>query len=148
MSQAIDRDSTACTADAAKTLKILIADDTFASRQLLARLLRQFLRTTIHEASDGVQAVQEFRVSRPDITFLDIDMPNMDGMAALKEIRTLEPESFVVMVSGVSSIETVQQAQSLGVNGFVVKPYSGQRIFDVMKKYALLHGGLSLLRGN
>ncbi len=127
-------------------LKILVADDTFASRQLLVRMLRQHVRAHVHEARHGLEAVQEFRALRPQITFLDIDMPEMDGMAVLEEIRGIEHDGFVVMVSAHGSLKKVQDALSLGVDGFVVKPFSGQRILDVLNKYAAKAGRDGLVR--
>jgi len=127
--------------------KVLIVDDTFSSRQLLARMLNQVARLVIHEARDGDSAVAQYQRMRPQITFLDIDMPNKNGMDVLKEIRALDPSAYVVMVSAAGSIDTVQAALALGVGGFVVKPFSERRILDVMRKYAAECGDASLLVG-
>lgn len=128
--------------------RILIADDAFDSRQLLSRLLRQFVDADIHEARNGLVASQEYRMTRPQLVFLDIDMPERDGMEVLKEIRQEEPDAFVVMVTGFSAVEKVQEAIALGVGGFVVKPYSAQRILDVLHKYVAETGDAALLRGD
>lgn len=126
--------------------RILIADDFFDSRQLLAKMLQQLVDADIHEARDGAAASDEFRLVRPQITFLDIEMPARNGMLVLQEIRALDAKAFVVMVSGLSALETVRQAIALGVGGFVVKPYSAQRILDVLRKYVAETGDAAILR--
>lgn len=114
---------------------ILVADDSFDSRQLLTRLLGQHVDAEIVEVRNGQDAIEEFERLRPDLTFLDIDMPDRSGIDVLREVRAGAPTAFVVMVTGVSSAQKVQEALALGVGGFVVKPYSARRIFDVVRKY-------------
>lgn len=126
--------------------KILIADDAFDSRQLLSRLLSHLVNADVHEARHGLAASQEYRLTRPQVTFLDIDMPERDGMAVLKEIREIDPNAFVVMVSAYSALDKVQEAIAMGIGGFVVKPYSAQRIVDVLNKYATESGDTGLVR--
>ena len=126
--------------------KILIADDAFDSRQLLTRLLGRLADADVHEARDGVAANQEYLITRPQITFLDIEMPERNGLDVLREIRRGDPQSFVVIVSGFGALERVQAAIELGVNGFVVKPYSERRILDVLRKYVAETGDSGLLR--
>ncbi|MGM9486736.1 response regulator transcription factor [Ideonella sp. YS5] len=122
--------------DASRPLKVLAADDNFASRQWLARLLRQLAPVELREVRDGREALEAFHLARPDVVFLDIDMPELDGMQVLKEIRQADPQAFVVMVSALSSAAKVQQALELGVSGFIVKPYSAQRVVDILHRLA------------
>jgi YesN/AraC family two-component response regulator len=126
--------------------KVLIVDDTFASRQLLARMLLQFARVDVREARNGLTAFEQFSAVQPDITFLDIDMPHKSGIEVLKEIRAVAPQAYVVMVSAAGSLEAVQATLDLNVGGFVVKPYSGRRILDVLTKYSSETGATDLLR--
>jgi two-component system, chemotaxis family, chemotaxis protein CheY len=126
--------------------KILIADDTFDGRQLLSRLLAQFTNADVAESRDGLAAWTDYQVRRPEITFLDIEMPEINGIDVLRQIREADPKAFVVMVSGFSAIEKVQEAIALGIGGFVVKPYSPQRILDLLRKYAAETGDSALLR--
>lgn len=126
--------------------KILIADDDFAGRQLLSRLLRRCTEAELIEARDGAEALRLFGVARPQICMLDIDMPEMDGMSVLKEIRQMDPDAFVVMVSAFSAMGKLQDAIALGIGGFVVKPYSERRIQDVLVRYARVNGRPPILR--
>jgi two-component system, chemotaxis family, chemotaxis protein CheY len=132
-------------AAAARQLRILIADDTPAIREILVRVLRQSVDAQHFEARNGLEAVREYRAKLPHLTFLDIDMPGADGLTALKEIRSLDPQAYVVIVSGHGSLEKVQEALALGVSGFVVKPFSGKRIAEVLQKFAQSVGHTSLV---
>lgn len=125
---------------------ILLADDSFAGRQLLARILGRLSPARLHEARDGGSAIEAFQLLRPHITLLDIDMPAMDGLTVLEQIRTIEPDAFVIMVSAYSRLETVRRAVDLGVGGFVVKPYSMRRIEDVLVRYVELTGDTMMLK--
>jgi len=137
---------TAETASPTDARRILIADDAFDSRQLLARLLHQCVRAEVIEVRDGLAAIERFELIKPQITFLDIDMPGLDGMQVLERIRVVDPKAFVVMVSGSGAIKNVQAALALGVSGFVVKPYRPQRIVDMLHKYRNENGDDLFLR--
>ena len=131
---------------AARPLRILIADDAAAIRDILSRMLRQLVDAQHHEARNGLEALREYRAKLPHLTFLDIDMPGSDGLSALKEIRSLDPQAYVVIVSGHGSLEKVQEALALGVAAFVVKPFSSRRIAEVMQKFAQSAGEADRLR--
>jgi YesN/AraC family two-component response regulator len=128
-----------------KTLRILIADDTPAIREILARMLRQSVDAQLYEARNGPDALREYHARLPHLTFLDIDMPGADGLTVLKEIRSCDPEAFVVIVSGHGSLQKVQEAVTLGVAGFVVKPFSGRRIAEMLRKFAQSVGNRGLV---
>lgn len=132
--------------DPAAPRRILIADDAFDSRQLLARLLHQWARCAVIEVRDGLAAFERYELVRPQLTFLDIEMPKLDGMQVLERIRAVDPKAFVVLVSGQGALKNVQAALALGVSGFVVKPYRPQRIFDMLHKYRDETGDTDLLR--
>jgi two-component system chemotaxis response regulator CheY len=119
-----------------RPLRILIADDTAAIREILARMLHQSVDAQVYEARNGLEALREYRAKLPHIVFLDIDMPESDGLTVLKEIRSSDPDAFVVIVSGHGSLENVQEALASGVAAFVVKPFNGRRIAAVLQKFA------------
>lgn len=131
---------------AASGSSILLADDSFAGRQLLTRILGRLSPMRLHEARDGDSAIEAFQLLRPRITLLDIDMPAMDGLAVLEEIRKIEPDAYVIIVSAHSRLETVRRALDLGVGGFVVKPYSMRRIEDALLRYVELTGDVTMLK--
>lgn len=135
--------SAADVADASKSqaqargCDVLIADDSGPSREILSAILRNFASgLRLHEVRNGTDAVQAWRALKPHVTMLDLDMPGLDGFAALQQIRQSDDSAFVAIVSAGSSADNVRKALSLGAGGFVVKPYKPQRILDVLKKYA------------
>ena len=116
-------------------LSVLVADDQLVMRDLLTALLRNLKIIKIDSAADGTLAVDYFRKTQHDIVFLDIDMPETDGLAALRKMIEIKPDAFVVMVSGNSSINNVKAALKLGSKGFIVKPYSTAKINDMLNKH-------------
>jgi two-component system, chemotaxis family, chemotaxis protein CheY len=116
------------------TLSVLVVDDAGDSRQLLQQMLRHFARVSVEEAAGGAEAVNLFRAGSPNLVFLDLDMPEMDGLAALRAMREIDANAFVVIVSGHSSATNVNEALALGAGGFVVKPYSAGRILQILKR--------------
>lgn len=122
-----------------KTTPVIIADDDALMRELLASLLREQGYRSIAFASDGAQAGQLFDQPeyRTALVFLDIHMPGTDGLAALALARARGSKAFIVMVSADSALEKVMAALGGGARGFVIKPYTTQRILDMIAKYEL-----------
>ena len=115
---------------------VLIVDDAGSSRELLSSLLRNFAHgLVVREARNGTEALALWSELRPRITLLDIDMPGLDGLTALEQIRALDDKAFVAMVSASSDIDKVKRALSQGAAGFVIKPYKPQRIVDLLQRY-------------
>lgn len=120
---------------------VLIADDSGQCRDILRALLRTFTDgLTIREVRNGQEAVQACLSLQPRVTFLDIDMPEIDGLTALQQIRAKRDDAFIAIVSGRSSADNVRRALSTGASGFVVKPYKPQRILDVLERYQAKSG--------
>jgi len=126
--------------------RILIADDHHASRELLRRMLHQLVHADILVAQDGGEALAAYGELRPQIMLLDIDMPNMNGFAALEQIRAIDPKAFVVMISAHNGIKSVQEALKHRVDGYIVKPYSAQRVLDALQRYVAKTGDVGFLR--
>ena len=106
-------------------------------RQLLIRMLKKKGVSKIDEVDSGRKAVSHFFRYRPHIDFLDIDMPGMDGLAALKQIKEWSPGTFVCMISANSTLLNVKEAKELGVDAFLVKPINAlnlHRILSIYKK--------------
>jgi DNA-binding NarL/FixJ family response regulator len=129
----LDQDSAIC--------DVLIADDTGPARVVLRALLRRYTANLgIREARTGTEAFKLWDSLRPRITFLDIDMPGVDGLEALSQIRAVQKDAFVAIVSGCSSAANVKHALGMGANAFIVKPYKPQRIVDALQRYEALTG--------
>lgn len=113
----------------------LIADDMTLSLKLLMRMLREYRLGRIIETTNGRQAVTQFFRQRPDLVFLDIDMPVLDGIDALKQIKSWSPETFVCLVSGCATLVNVKVAKQHGVDAFLVKPISGLNLQRILSLY-------------
>ncbi|MBM3465667.1 MAG: response regulator [Armatimonadetes bacterium] len=116
--------------------KVLIVDDARFMRMMLVNLLSKSGFEVAGEAADGREAVTKYIETRPDVVSLDIMMPNTDGLAALKQILAHDPEARVVIVSAMGHASMVKDALDLGAVEYIVKPFSPQRIVDVLKRAA------------
>lgn len=117
-------------------LKILIADDKAIMRDLLKHTLRSLGEFEFIDANNGVEALRQYQSHNPDIVFMDINMPPSDGLTALKKIKDVSSDAFVVMVSAESSIVNVKLSLKMGAKGFVHKPYNGKNIIDILDKFS------------
>jgi len=120
---------------AAKDIKVLLADDIAAMRGILRKALRPYGLTNIEEASNGEDAVGKYKLHDHDLVMLDINMPIKNGIETLKEIKAINPGTFVVMVTADSTVDNLKTALDSGVNGFVVKPYSTAKIDGIIQKF-------------
>lgn len=113
--------------------KILVVDDAAFMRMKATRLLSENGYEVI-EASTGAEAVESFKRERPDAVLLDITMPDMDGITALKEIRALNPNARVAMVTAMGQQSIVMEALKAGASDFIVKPFAPDRVLNAVEK--------------
>ena len=114
--------------------RILIVDDTLFMRIKLKSLLEKCGYQVVGEAANGLEAIDKFKVLSPDIVLMDITMPEMDGISALKEIKSIDPKAIVVMVSAMGQERSVKEAIAAGARNFVVKPFQDDKIKDVLAR--------------
>ncbi|RKQ84202.1 response regulator [Brockia lithotrophica] len=114
--------------------RILIVDDAAFMRMMLKDILKRGGYEVVGEAANGVEAVALYRELRPDLVTMDITMPEMDGIAALKQIRTLDPEAKVIMVSAMGQQAMVIEAIQSGARDFIVKPFQAERVLEAVRK--------------
>ena len=86
------------------------------------------------EAATGAQAVEAYKESRPDVVLLDITMPDMDGLTALKELKKFDPDAKVAMVSAMGQQSVVMEALKFGARDFLVKPFDPDRVLATVRK--------------
>lgn len=106
---------------------ILVVDDAAFMRLRCSRILAE-LGHDVLEARNGYEAVSVYQTTRPDGVLLDITMPVMDGLAALKEIKKLDPRARVAMVTALGQQSAVMEALKAGALDFVVKPFEKDRM--------------------
>lgn len=115
--------------------KIMLVDDAAFMRMMIKNTLTQQGYTDIVEAQDGAEAVTKFGEENPDLVFMDITMPNMDGLQALKKIKENHPGARIVMCTAMGQETMVLDAIKSGAQDFIVKPFTPERIAETAKKF-------------
>jgi two-component system chemotaxis response regulator CheY len=113
---------------------VLIADDAAFMRMMLKNVLTEAGYDVVGEAENGAVAVARYRELDPDLTTMDITMPEMDGLAALKEIRAGDPSAWVVMCSAMGQQSMVIESIQAGARDFIVKPFQPDRVLEAVQK--------------
>lgn len=114
--------------------RILVVDDAAFMRMMVKDILTKNGYEVIGEAADGRQAVEKFQELQPDLVTLDITMPEVDGIEALKKIRGLDPNARVIMCSAMGQQAMVIDAIQAGARDFIVKPFQADRVIEAVKK--------------
>jgi two-component system chemotaxis response regulator CheY len=113
--------------------KILVVDDAEFLRVRITKMLASNGHQVI-EADNGAEAVAQYRDNKPDAVLMDITMPEMDGLSALKEIRSGDPNARVVMLTALGQESVVLEAIKSGARDFVVKPFEPERVMTALQK--------------
>jgi two-component system, chemotaxis family, chemotaxis protein CheY len=113
---------------------VLIADDAAFMRMMLKNVLVEAGFDVVGEAENGAVAVARYRELNPDLTTMDITMPEMDGLAALREIREQDPGARVVMCSAMGQQSMVIESIQAGARDFIVKPFQPDRVLEAVQK--------------
>ena len=113
--------------------KVLVVDDS----SLMVSVISNFIKKTgkeveIISAKDGQEAIEKFSQQKPDLVFMDIKMPVLDGMSALEKIRSMDPGSKVVMCTSLKEEDQEKKAIELGAAGYIMKPFSSADISDAI----------------
>lgn len=114
--------------------RILIVDDAAFMRMMIRDILTKNGYEVVGEANDGAQAIEKFKELHPDLITMDITMPEMDGIAALKEVKKLDPNAKVIMCSAMGQQAMVIDAIQAGAKDFIVKPFQPDRVIEAIKK--------------
>lgn len=112
--------------------KILLVDDAAFMRMMVKDTLTKAGYTDLYEAADGLQAVETYAEIQPDLVIMDITMPNMDVLEALKAIKGKDPNAVVVMCSAMGQESMVIEAIKSGAKDFIVKPFKPDRILKTV----------------
>ena len=112
--------------------KILIVDDAAFMRKVIKDTLSKSGYTDLYEAVDGADAVEKYNEIQPDLVLMDITMPNMDGLEALKAIRGKDGNANVVMCSAMGQESMVIDAVRSGAKDFIVKPFKPDRVLKTV----------------
>ncbi|HAF49520.1 MAG: two-component system, chemotaxis family, chemotaxis protein CheY [Synergistaceae bacterium] len=114
--------------------KVLVVDDAAFMRMMLKDILLKGGFEIAGEATNGAEAVRLYQELKPDLVTMDITMPEVDGIAAVKEIKKIDPNAKVVMVSAMGQQAMVIEAIQAGASDFIVKPFQPDRVLEALKK--------------
>lgn len=120
-------------------LNVLVVEDEPTMRQMLTEMLYAVGVGKVVEAADAESGVDAFNGDQFHIVMLDLGLPDRDGHEVMKDIKAANRQQHVVLVTADDSIDSIQRAITAGANGYVVKPYSREKIQDVVNNYMMVH---------
>lgn len=113
---------------------ILICDDAAFMRMMIKDILTKNGYVVAGEAENGLKAIEKYNEVKPDLVLMDITMPEMDGIQALKKIKESDPNAVVVMCSAMGQQAMVIESIQAGAKDFIVKPFQADRVLEAVKK--------------
>ena len=113
---------------------ILICDDAAFMRMMIKDILTKNGYNVAGEAENGLKAVEKYNELKPDLVLMDITMPEMDGIQALKTIKSGDPSAMVIMCSAMGQQAMVVESIQAGAKDFIVKPFQEDRVLEAVKK--------------
>lgn len=114
--------------------RVLIVDDAAFMRMMIKDILQKNGFEVIGEASNGIEAINLYKKERPDVVTMDITMPDMDGIEAVKEIRAFDTSAKIIMCSAMGQQSMVMDAIKSGAKDFIVKPFQADRVLEAIRK--------------
>lgn len=116
-------------------LKVLVCDDSILARKKLKDYIISLGCTEVLEAADGEQAISQYNAGKPDLVFMDIIMPNKDGIEALKAILEINPKATVIMASSVGTQSYLKDAIKAGASDFLQKPIVPEQVNKLINTF-------------
>ena len=113
---------------------ILICDDAAFMRMMIKDILTKNGYTVAGEAENGLRAVEKYNELKPDLVLMDITMPEMDGIQALKKIKSIDSAAKIIMCSAMGQQAMVIESIQSGAKDFIVKPFQADRVLEAVKK--------------
>lgn len=115
-------------------IRVLVVDDAAFMRMMIKDILSKNGYEVVGEAENGQKAVEKYQELKPDLTTMDITMPEMDGITAVKEIKKLDANAKVIMCSAMGQQAMVIEAIQSGARDFIVKPFQPDRVLEAVRK--------------
>lgn len=117
-------------------MKLLIVDDSLVVRDAILRSAGSSVIEQVFRAGDGEEAVAIFARERPEMVTMDLTLPRLDGLGAIRRIREISPDTSILVISALNSHKTAMQAISLGACGFLTKPFTAREISEALDQLA------------
>jgi len=115
-------------------IKVMVVDDAAFMRMMIKDILTKNGYEVVGEAENGLKAIEKYHELKPDLTTMDITMPEMDGIAAVKEIKKSDPGAKIIMCSAMGQQAMVIEAIQSGARDFIVKPFQPDRVLEAVRK--------------
>jgi two-component system chemotaxis response regulator CheY len=115
------------------SIKVLVVDDAIFMRSLIRDIFARSPFVIAGEAENGLEAIEMYKILRPDITTMDIVMPEVDGITALKEIMKFDPQAKVIMCSALGQESLIAESIEAGAKDFIVKPFQPNKVLKVVR---------------
>ncbi len=116
------------------SLRVLVVDDAAFLRMQLKQVFAKFGAEVVAEAGNGAECLEQYEVFHPDLVTMDITMPDMDGITALRLLKEKHPDAKVVMCSAMGQQEKLFESIQAGAFDFIVKPFSSDKIASIVKQ--------------
>jgi two-component system chemotaxis response regulator CheY len=113
---------------------VLVCDDAIFMRTMVSDILEKAGFEVLGQAESGVQAIEKYKQLKPDFVTMDIVMPEMGGIDAVREIRKMDPNAKILMCSAMGQQALVVEAMQAGARGFVVKPFQPARVLEAVQQ--------------
>ncbi len=114
--------------------RVLLVDDAPIIRLMLKDILEFHKFDVVGEANSGAEAIEQYKILKPDLVTMDIIMPGMDGIEAVKEILAFDPNARIIMVTAIDQREYLMKAIRLGASDYIVKPFEDDRVLSAIEK--------------
>ena len=118
---------------------ILIVDDAAFMRMMIKDILTKNGYNVVGEAENGAKAIEKYGELKPDLVLMDITMPEVDGIAALKKIKGSDPNALIIMCSAMGQQAMVIESIQAGAKDFIVKPFQPDRVLEAVKTVSYTH---------
>ena len=115
-------------------LKVLVVDDSVTMRRTVRVALEKLGHKVICEASNGTEAIKKFKRFKPDLVTMDIAMPNMNGLVAVRELKKIDDDAKIIMVTSMGDEIKVMDAIVAGAKGYILKPISQEPLLNALSK--------------
>lgn len=112
--------------------RVMIAEDSDATRLLLKDALKVGHHEIVAEAIDGIETLEKFRKTNPDVLLLDVAMPKKDGVSALKEILSSNPDAKIIMITADEKLSTIHTSAQVGAQAYLIKPFNFEDVLTAI----------------
>ncbi len=116
---------------------VLIVDDSKYLRLMISKILKKHGHEVVAEAETGSEAIEQYKNFKPDVVTMDIVMPKMNGLLAMKEIMAIDPKANFVVVTALGHEPLVRQALKIGAKDFVIKPFKVDQLVQAIENVLL-----------